>query len=116
MKISLRMCGAVVAAGFALFELSAATVHAQGLSACVQSCQGGGWSYSQCTRYCDATIAADSKATAPAPGARVYGYTAPTPGAGVYGYYGRQGGSCGQYRYLRGGQCVDARSDPPVLR
>jgi hypothetical protein len=32
----------------------------------------------------------------------------------VYGFR-RQGGSCGEYRYLKGGVCVDARVDPPRL-
>jgi hypothetical protein len=115
MRISFRTCGAVIVAGFALLELSPGSVHAQGgPSACVQACRSGGWSYNQCTRYCETTIAADSKAAAPAPGAPPP--AARPPGARVYGYQARQSGSCGQYRYLKGGQCVDARNDPPNLR
>jgi hypothetical protein len=107
MRVSLRACGTVAIAGFAFLELSATSVQAQGLSACVQNCSSGGWSYSQCTRYCQTTAAANSNPVAVNPGPRVYGY-----------YYRSQGqsGGCGQFRYLRGGQCVDARIDPPNLR
>ena len=110
MRISFRTCSSVIVAGFAFLELSSTGVQAQGPSACVQSCRTGGWSYSQCTRYCQTTVAADARPTPPAAGPLACtGYRA-------YGYYGRQSGNCGQYRYLKGGQCVDARVDPPILR
>jgi hypothetical protein len=118
MRISLRICSAGVVAGVAFLGFSAGSVYAQAVSSCVQNCQSGGWSYSQCARYCDTTIAADSKLTPRAPRARVYGYNPPVYGYSppVYGYYRGASGGCGQYRYLKGGQCVDARSDPPILR
>jgi hypothetical protein len=104
MRTSLCACGTVVA-GFALFQLTSDSAQAQAQSACVQQCRSGGWSYSQCTRYCTTTIAADASPTA-----RSRGSTR------VYGYYRRRGGSCGQYHYVKAGQCVDARVDAPALK
>jgi hypothetical protein len=100
MKLSLRTYGTVALASFAFLGLGGSSVQAQ--SACVQQCRSGGWSYNQCTRYCETTVAGQARATTAAPRARVYGYR-------------RQGGSCGEYRYLKGGACVDARVDPPRL-
>ena len=113
MRILFRICSSVAIAGFAFLELSSTGVQAQGPSACVQSCRTGGWSYNQCTRYCQTTIAADARPTARSGAPRVYGYRGQ---GGNYGYYRGQSGNCGQYRYLKGGQCVDARVDPPILR
>ena len=129
MSISFRTCGSILVGCFALIELSAGSAQAQGASACVQTCRTGGWSLSQCTRYCQTTVAADANPAARGPAARppraygyynapqAYGYAPQAYGYApqVYGYYRGQGG-CGQYRYFRGGQCVDARSDPPNLR
>ena len=121
MRILFRTCSSVAIAGFAFLELSSTGVQAQGASACVQSCRTGGWSYNQCTRYCQTTIAADARPAVRSGAPRVYGYSPRVYGyyggqGGNYGYYRAQSGNCGQYRYLKGGQCVDARVDPPILR
>jgi hypothetical protein len=102
MKFSLRSYGTVTLASFALLGLSGSSVPAQAQSACVQQCRGSGWSYNQCARYCETTVAGQARATTGTPRTRVYGYR-------------RQGGSCGEYRYLKGSVCVDARVDPPRL-
>ena len=87
--------------GLGLLGLSAGGAAAQFVSACVQQCEANGWSMAQCTRYCETTRPGEARAS----GARVYGYQ------GTY----QRGGSCGQFRYLKGGECVDARTDPPRL-
>ena len=92
----------VVLAGAGFLGLSAGAVEAQTARAqsCVQTCLGRNLAMATCQIYCN----------------RRFGATQ-TSGARVYGYSGRpgRGGSCGEFRYLKGGQCVDARTDPPRL-
>lgn len=79
--------------GAGLLVWSADVAEAQ--SACVEQCRSQGWAGSQCRRYCETRYGERQR------GPRVYGYTS------------RSSGGCGQYRYLKDGACVDARTDPP---
>ncbi len=83
----------LIALGGAVFlGWSADTVSAQ--SNCVTQCRSQGWGLSQCRRYCETRFG--EKYRSP----RVYGYTARKSG-------------CGEFRYMKGGRCVDARTNPP---
>ena len=91
----------VVLAGAGFLGLSAGAAEAQTARAqsCVQTCLGRNLAMATCQIYCNRRFGAT-----PTGSARAYGYT--TPG---------RGGSCGEFRYLKGGKCVDARVDPPKL-
>lgn len=81
---------------------------AWGQSSCIRDCRDKGWAQGQCSTYCA------SRYGEPDYSRRSSGRSNPR----VYGYIGggSAGGSCGQYKYLKGGRCADARTDPPSLR
>jgi len=79
-----------------MFGLTSDRAAAQ--SACIDQCRDQGWARSQCARYCETRYGEPS-------------YSGPKRGERVYGYTGRAG-SCGQYKYMRTGKCVDARITP----
>jgi hypothetical protein len=87
----------VLAAG-ALVGLSGGAVQAQTVDQCFSTCIGRNLTQPTCSRYCNLFYGQKS---------------APTR---VYGYRSNRAGSCGEFRYLRGGQCVDARVTPPSSR
>lgn len=91
----------VILAGAGFLGSSGSVVEAQTAreQSCVQTCLGRNLAMATCQTYCNRRFGARQTG-----GARVYGYT--TPG---------RGGSCGEYRYLKGGKCVDARVVPPKL-
>jgi hypothetical protein len=106
MRLTLRtaIAGCVLAAGGA-FVVGLGSPGVQAQSGCITDCRDKGWSYSQCNRYCETRYGEPNysrKGAARSGGTRVYGYTS-----------GR--GACGQYRYAKGGRCVDARTNPPKL-
>lgn len=90
---NLTAASLIAVGGVGLLGWSAGVARAQG--ACVEQCRSQGWAGSQCRRYCETR------------------YGEPQRGPRVYGYTSRSSGSCGQYRYLKDGACVDARVDPP---
>ena len=90
---SLTAASLIAVGGAGLLGWSADVAEAQ--SACVEQCRSQGWAGSQCRRYCETR------------------YGEPQRGPRVYGYTSRSSGGCGQYRYLKDGACVDARTDPP---
>lgn len=89
---SLTAASLIAVGGAGLLGWSAV---AEAQSACVEQCRSQGWAGSQCRRYCETR------------------YGEPQRGPRVYGYTSRSSGGCGQYRYLKDGACVDARTDPP---
>jgi hypothetical protein len=86
---------AVMGACFAVMMFGLGSDRASAQSSCVENCRNSGWAQNQCVRYCETR------------------YGEPGRGARVYGYSGRSGSTCGQYYYMRGGKCVDARTTPP---
>lgn len=105
MKTTFRnvsMAGLIAIGGAGLLSFSGDVASAQ--SACITDCRDKGWATSQCSRYCATRYGEPDYAKRSPSGPRVYGYTS------------REGSSgCGQYRYRRGGQCVDARTSPPKM-
>ena len=97
MKASIRRtvvaCLITLGGAFAI-GWSANAVQAQ--SACIAECRNLGWGYSQCNRYC----------------ARRFGEPDFSKGSRVYGYGPIGAGSCGEFRYMKAGRCVDARTNP----
>ena len=87
-KAAMGACFAVM-----LFGLGSDRASAQ--SSCIENCRSSGWAQNQCVRYCETR------------------YGEPGRAARVYGYTGRSRSTCGQYNYMRGGKCVDARITPP---
>ena len=83
----------VLAGGLLVGEVEAQK--ATTVDTCFQRCVGRNLSNDTCDRYCQRRFG-DKRTGGP----RVYGYT-------------RRTGSCGQFHYLKAGQCVDARTNPP---
>jgi hypothetical protein len=95
MKLAFRnlaVTSLIVLGGAVVFGASTETASAQ--SNCVTQCRSQGWSTNQCRRYCQVRFGEQTR------GPRVYGYAA-------------KKGTCGEYRYMKGGRCVDARTNPP---
>ena len=65
-------------------------------SGCITECRARGWGFDQCNRYC----------------ARRFGEPDYSKGSRVYRYAPVGAGSCGEYKYMKNGRCVDARSNP----
>jgi hypothetical protein len=101
MKATFRNLAAasLVAVGAGVLGWSADVANAQ--SACITDCRDKGWAFGQCSRYCETRYGEPNYAKR---GPRVYGYSS-----------GDGSGTCGQYRYRKGGQCVDARISPPKM-
>ncbi len=85
----------VLAAG-AFLGLSSGAGEAQTVETCFSTCIGRNLAQATCSRYCN-MFYGQPKAGGP----RVRGYTS------------NRAGGCGEFRYLKGGQCVDARVTPP---
>jgi hypothetical protein len=107
MKLTLRtaIAGCLLAVGGASVVVWSSP-GAQAQSACIRECRDKGWAFNQCNRYCETRFGEPnfSRTGATRGGARVYGYTS-GPGRGT----------CGQFRYVKDGRCVDARTNPPKL-
>jgi hypothetical protein len=96
-QLRIRALG-VLAAG-AFLALSGSAGQAQTVETCFNTCIGRNLSQATCSTYCN----------------QLYGQPQ-SGGPRIYGYTSRRAGSCGEFRYLRNGQCVDARVTPPTLR
>lgn len=101
--------GSLIALGAALTMGWSANA-AQAQSSCITQCKDSGWSYSQCNRYCSTRYGEPLYGSG-----RSYRY-APMSSGPAYNYGSTGSGNCGEYRYLKGGVCVDARTNPPDIR
>ena len=92
----------VLAAG-ALLALSGGAGEAQTVDTCFSTCIGRNLTQATCSRYCNMFYGQPQSGQLQTGQPRVHGYTS------------NRAGGCGEFRYLKGGQCVDARVTPPRL-